>query len=638
MDVSTLLTFILSRANLALSSAVAITAFSLLVYVLTHNLRSAVARAFCALIAFVIIVYAGDVVLFNVDNLEAAIPWLRFQWIGIALVPAAYLQLSDALLQTTNATSSLRRRAVLLSYAISLVMLLAALFTDLVVQDGVHALQVTHLKAGRLFWLFAVYFFVTVIWGAANIAWARRRCLTSTSRRRMTYLAVSFVAPGLGVFPYLLLASMPPFVSSNAFLLLLLIGNVGVAFMIVVMAYSVTYFGVLTPDRVVKHNLIHYLLRGPFVATCVVVVMLAVPRGKYILGVPRSTVQLFAVVGVIILLQVLINVAKPFIDRLTYRQDREEVTWIQALDTRLLTTTDLKQLLENLLTALCETLRVRTGFVTVMAGGEPHIETHCGSLSRVQQFVASHDLTALATTLTTDNGDNGGPETGRLVACDGFWVWPLRSETKGATLGILGVEATDDRSSLSAEEWEAIETLVHQAEMALQDRHLQQGVFVALRGIIPEIERIQRWRSHVRYSGSPPLQAFDDSPVHAPTFQQWVKDALSHYWGGPKLTKSPLLQLRIVKQALQDNDGNPAKALRAVLHQAIETLKPEGQRSMTTTEWILYNILEMRFIQGRRVRDIAERLAMSESDLYRKQRVAVEEVARTLAEMEQNNH
>ena len=37
----------------------------------------------------------------------------------------------------------------------------------------------------------------------------------------------------------------------------------------------------------------------------------------------------------------------------------------------------------------------------------------------------------------------------------------------------------------------------------------------------------------------------------------------------------------------------------------------------------------------KRVRDIAERLALSESDFYRKQRVAVEEVARQLALMEE---
>jgi AraC-like DNA-binding protein len=55
---------------------------------------------------------------------------------------------------------------------------------------------------------------------------------------------------------------------------------------------------------------------------------------------------------------------------------------------------------------------------------------------------------------------------------------------------------------------------------------------------------------------------------------------------------------------------------------------------MTEPEWILYNILDLNFLQGHRVGEIARRLAMSESDLYRKQRVAIEAVAQTLAEME----
>ncbi|HSK66570.1 MAG TPA: hypothetical protein VK888_06555, partial [Anaerolineales bacterium] len=45
---------------------------------------------------------------------------------------------------------------------------------------------------------------------------------------------------------------------------------------------------------------------------------------------------------------------------------------------------------------------------------------------------------------------------------------------------------------------------------------------------------------------------------------------------------------------------------------------------------------EMKFIEGRKVREVAGRLAMSEADLYRKQRVAVEAVARAILDMEQN--
>ncbi len=654
------LSAILSSCNLILSSAIVITAFSLLIYILAHNLGSEVARAFCALLAFVIVVYVGDVVLlllYGGGSPSAVAFWLKFQWIGIALVPAAYLHFSDALLRTTNAFAVWRRLSILVSYLISLILLCLAIFTDSVVKDGVYTPQTAHLKAAPLFWVFAVYFFVTVVWGFVNIRHARQRCLTSTSRRRMTYLALSFAAPALGVFPYLVVASMPGPLSSVVLNLFLLAGNVGVAFMIVVMAYSVAYFGALTPDRVIKHSLIHYLLRGPFVAICVVGLMLIVPRVEYILGLPRDTVLVFTVVGTILLLQLFVNVAKPFIDRLIYRQDRGEITWIQTLDRRLLTTTDLRQILENVLVALCELLRVRSGFVAVLAGGRPCLEAFCGSPHDPQHCLAHWDLPALVKALADKNkhpekaartdyyGDGNGSKTAVLgnedfVVQDGYWLLPLRTKSREATLGILGVEARASLLDLTPTERESVGALVSQAELALEDRHLQQGVFTALKDIIPDIERVQRWRSTtVHYSGSQDLllEKLDDHPLYAPDFARWVKDALSHYWGGPKLTDSPLLRLKVVEEALRENGGNPAKALRVVLGRAIEGLKPEGQRSMTAAEWILYNILELKFIQGRSVRDIAIRLAMSESDLYRKQRVAIEEVAKTLAEMEQAN-
>jgi hypothetical protein len=94
------------------------------------------------------------------------------------------------------------------------------------------------------------------------------------------------------------------------------------------------------------------------------------------------------------------------------------------------------------------------------------------------------------------------------------------------------------------------------------------------------------------------------------------------------------MQTQLVRGALMEHDGVPARALRAVLEAGIERLKPEGQRSMTANEWVLYNILELRVIQGRRIREVADRLAMSESDFYRKQRAAVEQLSKVLAMME----
>jgi hypothetical protein len=119
-----------------------------------------------------------------------------------------------------------------------------------------------------------------------------------------------------------------------------------------------------------------------------------------------------------------------------------------------------------------------------------------------------------------------------------------------------------------------------------------------------------------------------------PDFHRAVKDALDHFWGGPKLTHSPLLELNIVKSSLREYDQNPPRALRAVLTNAIERLRPDGTRSLTAPEWVLYNILELKVIQGNKIRDIAQKMAMSESDLYRKQRVAIQEVAKAVQQME----
>lgn len=623
----------LSLANQVLAATVVLTSFSLLIYLLTHNFRSAVARAFCALLGCVLIVYVGDVALVEVEGIQATIHWLKFQWIGIALTPAAYLALSDALLRTTHLRLRWLHMAVVLSYGLSLAFLGLAYLSDAVVNDGVYQPTASHLGAGPLFWLFALYFVVAVLWGAANTRRARKRCLSRASRRRMSYLGWTFVAPALGVFPYLMFTGLPTAMPTNLLQLLLLAGNVGVLLMIVLMAYSVAYFGVLMPDRVIRHNLIHYLLRGPLVGAVVIFIMLAVPKVEGILGLPRDTVLIFTVVGAIVLLQLAINRAKPFIDRAIYRQDQDEITWIQTLDRRLLTSADLGAFLENTLAALCDLLMVQTGFVAVQAGGQNRLEAHCGDRLPVRRFLEGQDLTALTSSFALPiDREEGRP----FLAADGFWLVPLQGQTSDIRLGLLGVEARAPKPDLSEDEHEIAGALIGRAREALEDRYLQQGVFDTLRHILPNIERLHQWQDATLYAGSPPMETVEGSPIYAPEFQKWVKDALSHYWGGPKLTESPLLALRVVREAVREQGGNPAHALRVVLNEAIERLRPGGEQKMTTTEWLLYNILEMRFIRGLRVQDIARRLAMSESDLYRKQRVAIAEVARVLAELEVN--
>ena len=623
---------LLELTNVVLASGIVIVSGAFLLYLIAYSARNSVARSFSALLACVLVTYFVDLALFGVEDLNAAVPWLRLQWVGIAFTPAAYLNFSNALLATTGARNKPRDITGRASYAVSALLLIGVAFSDLIVSGSALAPRTAHLLPGPLFPLFVLYFFAAVGWGAANVLWARRRCLTSTSRRRMTYLAAAFAAPAAGVFPYLLLTGWPAFAPGAALWMLLVLGNIAVGLMLVLLAYSVAFFGALTPDRVVKHRLVRFLLRGPFVATLVVVVIIAASQAEGWLGLPARRLMLFGVVGVILLFQLGIELAKPLIDRALYRQDQPEIEWIQELSNRLLTTTDLRQFLENVLTALCDLLRVETAFVAVMDGGMPHLEVVCGPLE--PGAAADLPLQALNESASPQPLKKRNLERhGDLFVWDGYWFAPLRAKGQDrAVTGVVGIAARAPEPNLSPEERTGMDALLAQAAAALEDRQLQQGIFSTLERMIPEIEDIQRRRGVVRYVGEQALSGF--TVVEDAEFPQWVRNALSHYWGGPKFTTSPLLALRIVERAAQEFDNNVMHGLRAVLKQAIEHLRPVGQRQMTTQEWILYNILELKFLQGRKVREVARRLAMSESDLYRKQRVAIEEVAQALAEME----
>ena len=69
--------------------------------------------------------------------------------------------------------------------------------------------------------------------------------------------------------------------------------------------------------------------------------------------------------GIIVLAPLAANYLKPGVSRLIYWHERDEVELLRAIDMRLVTTTDLQQALENILTSMCELLRVRNGLPTL---------------------------------------------------------------------------------------------------------------------------------------------------------------------------------------------------------------------------------------------------------------------------------
>jgi hypothetical protein len=621
----------LQAFNQILTAGIAITAFSLFLYSLSFNLRDRVARSFAVILLSVVVVFTTEALQNRGVSNSGLETLLRLQWLGIIFLPPAYLHLSDAVLVTAGRPSRGRRRlAVRAMYVVSLVFLgalVAGYLLGPLVPNGSPA---PHLK--RTFWteFFTLYYVGVMVWAGINFGRAFSRMLTRSGRRRMVYLMAGASAPALGCYPYLLFGSSVAAAYPALFWAIATVINVLVGGLVVVMAYAVAFFGVSWPDRVIKSRLFKWIIRGPVTASVALALMTIVRRAGVWMGVQYSEFVPLVVVATVLLLEHAVTLFAPLWERyLFFGRDRLELQLFQNIEERLVTEGDLQQFLEAVLAAVRDHLHSPAAFIAAL--DEDHLSLIVTAGSR-----ASLDQAALSDALETFHNGNGGERYEFLWG--NFWVLPLHQRKRGDMdrdevapfLGVLGV-ARREAQALDPEQRQALWLLADRAALALEDRRMQQRVFVSLQDLQPQVDMIQRMRAAGRYDSRMALLRQDLPPES--DLANWVKDALTHYWGGPKLTRSPLMRLQVVQGMAGAYDGNAANALRALLRKAVDQVKPQGERRFTT-EWILYNILEMKFIEGRKVREVAGRLAMSEADLYRKQRVAVEAVAKAILTME----
>jgi hypothetical protein len=624
----------LLRFNILVSQAILVVTFSLLFYITTRNWRNAVTRATALLLAGVVIVFSGDVLLDKAVRESTRQVLLRAQWLGIVLVPAAYLHLSDAILTSVGLQSLRRRWGVLLGYVAAALFFLLAAGTSYLVGGRVENGPLEQLAAGPLFWLFTIWFGLVTLGGLYNVYRARQLHTTAASRRRMTYLGVAFLAPGLGVFPYLVVASLASALPAWMVLSLAIVTNIGVGAMILVLSYSVAYQGALLPDRIVKQDFIRWLLVGPLVGVAVIVCFQVLPLFEDVLGLPRDTIVTFGVMIFTVLIPNLIDYIRPRLENMLLWQDRDQLQLLRRFDRKAFTRTDLRHLLENTLVTICGAMRAECGFVAAPEGDSVVVKASVGPRHEIKHFFSEHKLDTLLEQARSGIARRSGavPESADFLPIDGYCILPLHS-ANGTFLGMVGVACPTSGPTLEVRR--LIGVLAHQMELALENVQLQERIYATLQGLTPEMQSLQQLSAHLEHASPATLEQIEADVALLPNFDQLVQDALKHYWGGPKLSESPLLGLRSVRNMLHDT-GSSTKALQLVLRRAIENLRPDEQLAPTAQEWMLYNILHLRFLQGLRIRDVVMKLAMSESDFYRKQRVAVEEVARQLALMEEH--
>jgi hypothetical protein len=626
----TLLTTILHTANEILTSAIVIIAFSMLLYNLTRNRRNRIARSSAIVLACVTLSYVSDAFLSLNPSPTVYEAVLRLQWIGIAFIPAALFHLSDALLATTGLPSrGRRRRVVRILYLIGTVFLATAAFTDLMIVPERQGQRFT-ITGGDLFWLYLIYFVCANAVAFINLQRARRRSLTRNTARRMSYLQLAILTPAIGVFPFSAVMS-PGEEFSLSILLVVNLANIIVIIMLIFLSYPLSFFGSDLPDKAVKIDLLRFLLRGPGTGLLALVTMILTADAIRILGLSGEDFMPFAVVAVVLLWQWTIALALPWLERLLVynRADDEDIIRLQRLSERLLTRDDLLQQLEANLGAICDLLRARVAMV--LSVKEDAVEI----VQSIGQTPAAADIQAKQAELQAMVADNQPDHSvPSFQTWQTYQVTPLYSHrtTNGATpIGMLIIETTPNHFQGDDEETHSLQQLINRTGQMLDDMTLQQEILAALEGLLPQIS-VTRRDDDLEYRHDSPVRAASHLPDREEIKEQ-VHAALRDYWGGPGVTRSRLLDLKIVQNALLET-GNPARALRQVMQQAIEMLRPDGERNLTSLEWTMYNIIDLRFIEGKKVNDVARRMSLSQADLYRKQRLAIEAVTDALLEME----
>ena len=625
------LTDILALTNDILQAFITIFGASVVLYNLPYVTRDRVLRAYSLLLAAVVVVFFTELLVSRAVLLDSAEIWLTLKWLGITFVPAIQFQFSDTLLVNTGSNSQRRRFLIGAFYSASLVFYTLVIFTDFITANVVSLPNAVHFQAGTLFIAFAAYYWLASVASIYNVWRALQRTITTSTRRRLRTIFFVIMAAPLSVFPYLsLTGSSTDRVPAWAWLLLIA-GNGLIGIMFSQLTANIIYIGGVESSRVMRVRLLKFMARVPMTASIVLLVYVLTVRATNFLGLASEAATAFTTIGTLMLVEWAIHAYKAPIERTLHFNNEPDVKRIQELSERLITRQDMQSFLETLLAAGCDQLRVPTAFVAAFDGSTPRLAAWVGARSH---FPINDDNTLddLPKPIVLEESE------GAAIRWWNYWIQPLYSPRDQLLVGILGIEAREDAEMFDANEEAIVARIAGQVSQALEDQLLQQSVFAAVEGLLPTVTALQKRRELAQHAGASLLD--DDSaetaqsPINSPDFQKMVKDALDHFWGGPKLTDSPLLDLKIVKSETEAQEGNAINGLRAILQEAIDRQRPEGEQSLSSTEWVLYNILELKFVKGGKVRPIARRLAMSESDLYRKQRVAIENVARAIADME----
>lgn len=212
---------------------------------------------------------------------------------------------------------------------------------------------------------------------------------------------------------------------------------------------------------------------------------------------------------------------------------------------------------------------------------------------------------------------------------------PFAGDTLMATLTAIFRHPLPDLSTMRRDVPEPLANLVQHMLVKERDRRIS-----SMRLVAAELEALLNNKPSPMQLG--PLQADDEVDLTTLTgleFEAMVGDALKRYREGDwlALADSPLARSALVEPYFLPGEPvtgeSRAQALEVMLRWGIEKLNPGGQHSWLGSSWRHYNILFHFYVEGERVNDLAERMAIAQQTFYSNWRPqAITAVSRILLE------
>lgn len=142
------------------------------------------------------------------------------------------------------------------------------------------------------------------------------------------------------------------------------------------------------------------------------------------MGLIYSAAVPIVMVATLLLMQYSVTMLAPVWERwLFYGGARDNLQLVQTLEERLLTTGDLRQFLESILTAVCDRLQVDNAFVVALIPQGMEMIVKVGEVDQLLEEELNEEI--LAVVANNGAASNGDRNDLRLFTWGDFWLLPL---------------------------------------------------------------------------------------------------------------------------------------------------------------------------------------------------------------------